>query len=757
MATVQVTYQPVTGREYVGLTGWTGSALFANTPVATDQIEGPDALTYPADSDPTGPDGNYTLRHIIASTGQTEAVSYQIGTGVAATLSAATATATGETTATGTVDTDTASGDLYVLASINANESAATIIAAGLSQAVSATGTQNVSVSGLTAGETYYLHYVQVTDGNNSNVEPSLAFTTDIAPSSATATVPFTAGSTYTTATLAEGFDPYNFQGWPAGEPAVGWQITTLTADGYFDSMGNYFSDVEHIHDVWITDLAGTVYYQTVDNTSLKVALSGTITIGTATIGKTTASIPFTYSGTDATGYQYRLYDAGAWGAWTTTTSPVDLSGLTASTAYTVEVRAVNLTSESPADSLAFTTQATTDNVPDAFTFVDQTGVALGTEVISAPITVTGIDAGVDVLASVTSDSYSVSTDGGATYGGTTTADTNVRLNYKIRVHHTSSANYSSGNNSGQVSTTLTLAGAVSDTFTSTTIADTTKPVISLVDGNQTITQGDTWTDPGYTATDNADGDLTASVTVTGTVDTSTVGDYPLTYSVTDSSDNTGTATRTVTVVEAVQTDSTDPVITLTGGNQTLTEGDTWVEPGYTATDNVDGDLTASVVVSGALDTTTAGTYTRVYTVTDAADNTGTASRTVTVEPAIQYELTALAPADRTYVGTRARRIEAGERAFVKQPNEILDFDFDLTDWLALQGDTLTSNLSITTAEGSLDIVGQGVIPGTSRVKVWLSGGSDGYTYPVTLLITTTGQRRAEFEFRLLVLDRMAA
>ena len=45
------------------------------------------------------------------------------------------------------------------------------------------------------------------------------------------------------------------------------------------------------------------------------------------------------------------------------------------------------------------------------------------------------------------------------------------------------------------------------------------------------------------------------TVTSSGTVDTSTVGTSTITYSATDAEENTGTATRTVTVV-----DTTAPV-----------------------------------------------------------------------------------------------------------------------------------------------------------------------------------------------------
>src|SRR5690606_30098366 len=57
---------------------------------------------------------------------------------------------------------------------------------------------------------------------------------------------------------------------------------------------------------------------------------------------------------------------------------------------------------------------------------------------------------------------------------------------------------------------------------------------------------------PGFTATDNVDGDLTGSVVVGGdTVDTGTLGDYTITYDVSDAAGNAAVQqTRLVHVVE---------------------------------------------------------------------------------------------------------------------------------------------------------------------------------------------------------------
>ena len=60
---------------------------------------------------------------------------------------------------------------------------------------------------------------------------------------------------------------------------------------------------------------------------------------------------------------------------------------------------------------------------------------------------------------------------------------------------------------------------------------------------------GQAWAEPGAAGHDARDGNLTASVTITGTVDMNTTGTYVLTYSVADAAGNTATANRTVTVV----------------------------------------------------------------------------------------------------------------------------------------------------------------------------------------------------------------
>jgi Predicted xylanase/chitin deacetylase len=76
---------------------------------------------------------------------------------------------------------------------------------------------------------------------------------------------------------------------------------------------------------------------------------------------------------------------------------------------------------------------------------------------------------------------------------------------------------------------------------------DRVGPAINLGGGDVTVYVGDSYADS-YSAVDDCDGDVTAKIAVSGTVDTNTVGIYTITYTVSDSHGNQSTAQRTVTV-----------------------------------------------------------------------------------------------------------------------------------------------------------------------------------------------------------------
>ena len=163
-------------------------------------------------------------------------------------------------------------------------------------------------------------------------------------------------------------------------------------------------------------------------------------------------------------------------------------------------------------------------------------------------------------------------------------------------------------------------------------VADRIDPEITIEGENPaTVECGDAYTDTdGAEATDN----YPAAVTITPTynnVDTSTPGTYYIEYTAEDYSGNTATATRTVEVV-----DTTPPEIFLdyeTDSSEVITVlvNDNWndYEPGYTATDIADGNITGSVAVE--VDTSSLNTDSVKYTVSDNEGNTTTVYRNIEV------------------------------------------------------------------------------------------------------------------------------
>ncbi len=160
------------------------------------------------------------------------------------------------------------------------------------------------------------------------------------------------------------------------------------------------------------------------------------------------------------------------------------------------------------------------------------------------------------------------------------------------------------------------------------TVADTEAPVIELKTDEDSYTEpGTEYEEEGYTATDNYDGDLTDEVS-------REERDGVVYYSVTDSHGNTGTAERTI-----VYDDRSAPVITLDSSVNTVLVDSDW-EDSYSAYDDGDGDVTDSVSVEGTVDTSTEGTYTLTYSVTDSSGNEATAERTVSVVYTMEDEVT---------------------------------------------------------------------------------------------------------------------
>ena len=153
-------------------------------------------------------------------------------------------------------------------------------------------------------------------------------------------------------------------------------------------------------------------------------------------------------------------------------------------------------------------------------------------------------------------------------------------------------------------------------------VVDTKAPEIYLTTDPEYFTlPGSTYAEEGYVAVDNHDGNITASVERTETQD-------QVTYRVTDASGNTTEVTRPIEYSDPVA-----PELTLKGAQVILVRlGRTYTEPGFEATDNLDGNITHKVTVNGTVDGNCTGTYMLEYSVQDSSGNTATATRKVIVE-----------------------------------------------------------------------------------------------------------------------------
>lgn len=153
------------------------------------------------------------------------------------------------------------------------------------------------------------------------------------------------------------------------------------------------------------------------------------------------------------------------------------------------------------------------------------------------------------------------------------------------------------------------------------------KPKI-ILNGEQqmTVEPGSEFSDPGATAVFNSK-DISDLLYSKGHVDVNKIGDYKITYSLKYLM-RTFSKTRTVTVA-----DTAAPVLTLNGASSVnIFLGDGFIEPGYSAIDSYEGDLSSKVTVTGEIDNNTEGDYLLKYSVSDSSGNIAEAERKVVVK-----------------------------------------------------------------------------------------------------------------------------
>jgi hypothetical protein len=275
-------------------------------------------------------------------------------------LSSPSASSTGTTTGSGSVTTNEGNGTLYALATTNSTETAATIKASSLTQAISSAGAKAVNFTGLSASTTYYAHYVHVdAAGNTSNVVDSTGFTTaaagDMTPPTLSSPVGTQTGQSTATATVSTN----------EANGTLYYMVSTNTTETATtvkagSSQAVTATGTQNVSFSGLT--AGTTYYShflhrdaagndsTVANgpgfTTAAATAPGAPTIGTATAGDSSATVtwaaPASNGGSAITGYTITASPGGATGSAAAGATSGAVTGLTNGTAYTFTVHTNN-------------------------------------------------------------------------------------------------------------------------------------------------------------------------------------------------------------------------------------------------------------------------------------------------------------------------------------------------------------------------------------------------------------------------------
>jgi PKD repeat protein len=231
------------------------------------------------------------------------------------------------------------------------------------------------------------------------------------------------------------------------------------------------------------------------------------------------------------------------------------------------------------------------------------------------------------------------------------------------------------------------LSGNKADSVVRTIIVepDASGPVIKLLGGDTIDHRVRTFfTDPGATALDYTDGDMTASIYKAGNVDSTVIGRYYIIYNAVDLNGNAGTKVRVVNVI-----DDLSPVITLTGaGNMTADFGRSFADPGTTVSDNYYNGLVTTV--TGSVNVNSMGTYTLTYNVTDPSGNAAQPlSRIVTVAD-ISAPLLTLKGADSMIIDVHTKFTDPGVSVTDNHTQGLLPLITGTVDTAALGYNTIT-------------------------------------------------------------------
>lgn len=84
---------------------------------------------------------------------------------------------------------------------------------------------------------------------------------------------------------------------------------------------------------------------------------------------------------------------------------------------------------------------------------------------------------------------------------------------------------------------------------------------------------------------------------------------------------------------------------------------------------------------------------------------------------------------------------------FTKQPVEVNDYDLDYSEWLTAGDNVQAATVDVMPA----GLTVESVFINDPRIKVWVSGGSDGVQYKLTVTMTSADGRVKQDEFKIRV------
>lgn len=170
-----------------------------------------------------------------------------------------------------------------------------------------------------------------------------------------------------------------------------------------------------------------------------------------------------------------------------------------------------------------------------------------------------------------------------------------------------------------QISYIYNLLGIKIKKIRKVNIVDKVSPVITLKEDNIMVCPNKEIPEIEYSAVDEYDGDITSLVE-------RIENDNEVIFRVFDSSNN-----KAITSLKVDRTDNEKPIIKLKGNSSMfIVYGNSYKEPGYSATDNCGGDITSKVKVSGNVGRDI-GKYQVKYEVEDDSGNKTTVIRSVVV------------------------------------------------------------------------------------------------------------------------------